>query len=335
MKKAYIYPILPSTKLSNPNPYIYNFIISFKKDIDFLNKNHPASTGIFNLLKYVTKIDFLFLNWIEDLPDKKAGLFQVVCFILVLNFLKRKKVKIIWTMHNKQSHYTSNRTIKKFLFKYILNNSDYIITHSKEGLRYFSEFKVQPNNKIRYFPHPLESKLIKQAKESNYDILLWGSIIPYKGIDKFLDYLYKNKLENNYKILLAGKVNPENYMHTLLKYCNKSIKLENRYIPEEELKNIISESKTVLFTYEGESVLSSGALMDTLSYGGKVIGPCTGAFKDLEEEELIMTYKEYKDIIIIINDIISSKDTIQEKLNSFVEENNWLAFSNRIFEWIS
>lgn len=334
MQKAYLYPILPDSKVSAPNPYVEHFMTNMGKEFDFLNKNAPAYTGILDLFKYIMKIDYLFLNWIEDLPDKKAGWLQSFLFILCLPVIKARKIRIIWTMHNKQSHYTSNLFLKNYLFKLVLKKSDHIITHSKEGINYF--LQLQPKNpvKIRYLPHPLEKKYLNIQQEKTIDVLIWGSLIPYKGIDRFLHYLHENKLENNFTVLMAGKVNPEEYSGTIQTYCNRHIRLDNRYIPEEELKKLISDSRFVLFTYEKDSVLSSGALMDTLSYGGTVIGPSTGAFKDLEEEELIMTYKNYDEIIQMINDNKFGENIKLGKLKAFVEKNNWMEFSDNISKWI-
>ncbi|MGD2033589.1 MAG: glycosyltransferase, partial [Bacteroidales bacterium] len=290
--------------------------------------------GIFDLYKYLTKIDYLFLNWIEDLPDKKAGWIQSLFFISIMPLLKAMKIKIIWTMHNKQSHYSSNRFLKAYLFRFVLRHSDSIITHSNEGVRYFSGFKIGKPEKIRYFPHPLEKKYAKIKKEKPVDILIWGSLIPYKGIDKFLKYLYDNGLENKYKIVLAGKVNPEEYLSTIQSYCNDNIRLDNRYIPEKELKALISGSKVILFTYEKDSVLSSGALMDSLSYGGFVIGPSTGAFRDLQEEGLIKTYSHYDEIIQILNDNKFAQVKKTDKLESFIRTNSWPEFSSKVSKWI-
>jgi len=334
MQKAYLYPILPDSKVSTPNPYVANFIANMGKEFDFLNKNAPAYTGILDLFKYIMKIDYLFLNWIEDLPDKKAGWLQSFLFILCLPVIKARKIRIIWTMHNKQSHYTSNLFLKNYLFKLVLKKSDHIITHSKEGINYFMQLHPEGSGKIRYFPHPLEKKILKTKKEKTIDVLIWGSLIPYKGIDKFLHFLHKNNLENNFSVLMAGKVNPEEYSYTIQTYCNRHIRLDNRYIPEEELKKLISDSRFVLFTYEKDSVLSSGALMDTLSYGGIVIGPSTGAFKDLQEEGLITNYETYDDIIRLLNDTGPTEVENQKILDAFIQWNNWEQFSLKISKWI-
>lgn len=57
------------------------------------------------------------------------------------------------------------------------------------------------------------------------------------------------------------------------------ISIEDRSIPFEELKQEIRRSRFVLVPYAAESILSSGILMDSLSFGAKVIGPAVGSFR--------------------------------------------------------
>jgi|WetSurMetagenome_2_1015567.scaffolds.fasta_scaffold253093_2 beta-1,4-mannosyltransferase len=336
MKNAYIYPITAYAHKTIPNPYLENLINSLGKYFEFLNKEKPATNGIFDIIQYFRKVEYVFVNWVEDLPDKRGGVLQGLFFIVLVNLLKYRKTKIVWTLHNKFSHYKSNYYFKKFLFKFLVRKSDLIITHSREGIRYIRE--CYPNNyqKIKYFPHPLEKKFLQFKDNPANDILIWGSIIPYKGIDKFLQHLFDNNLENKYKIRIIGKIKPDSYIECILKLCNASIHVDNRYIPEEELKRYVADSKIVIFTYIGDSVLSSGVLMDTLSYGGNILAPSVGAFKDAEEDGLINTFETYDDLIRMIDIYLSSSSYRKnDSLKRFIEENSWSKFSDKISEWLN
>ncbi len=44
------------------------------------------------------------------------------------------------------------------------------------------------NINIRYFPHPIIPVPQKQPSTKEIDVLIWGAITPYKGIDKFLEF---------------------------------------------------------------------------------------------------------------------------------------------------
>jgi len=334
MKKAYLYPISAYTEKMVYNPYLDNFMNSLENTYRFVNRRSPSKIGFLDIVFNYLKVDCVFLNWIEDLPDKKGGWIQTLFFIKMFYLLKLRKVKMIWTMHNRLSHYRSNSYLKRFLFKFLLNKTDFILTHSKEGIRFAHELKIKKPGKILYLPHPLENRFLQFHPNPEYDILIWGSIIPYKGIDKFLEYLYNKTIQHQYRIKIAGKVKPSDYKDVINKFCNKNILLDDRYLPEEELQNTIANSKVVLFTYNEDSVLSSGVLMDTLSYGAEIIAPNLGAFKDLNEENIISTFNKYDDLILILNKKLAEKERNSESISSFIEENNWQKFADKLSAWI-
>ncbi len=336
MKNVYIYPITAYTHKIIPNPYLDNLISSLEKYFQFLNKDKPATNGIFDIFSYLKKINYIFFNWVEDLPDKRGGWIQGLFFIILVHYLKIRKVKIIWTLHNKMSHYNSNYNFKKYLFRFLFLKSDFIITHSREGIKYANNYRLNNYDKIKYFPHPLEKKFIHFKSNPKYDILIWGSIIPYKGIDKFLQYLYDNKLQLKYKIKIIGKIKPESYKHEIMKLSNSNIHIDDRYIPEKELKENIADTKNVIFTYMSDSVLSSGVLMDTLSYGANILAPSVGAFHDAAEDELIQTFRTYEELLQLIDENMNSAMNHNiDRIASFIEKNNWSQFSLKINEWLN
>lgn len=334
MSRAYLYPISAFVEQEHASKYIESFMDCLQPDVEFLNRNAPSTKGILDLMEYYNKIDYLFLHWIEDLPDKRGGMIQTFFFIFVVFLLKLRKVRLIWVMHNKESHYRTNLFLKGVLTRLITRRSDYIITHSKEGQRILEKRGIDTIDKGRYFAHPLVKKSLPESSGKSYDILVWGSIIPYKGVDKFLEYLYDNKIEDRFRILLAGKVKPDEYEQRIRAFCRDNITLDNRYIPIDELEQYMADSKVVLFTYAEESVLSSGALMDSISYGMNVVAPHIGAFRDLHEEGLIETYNGFEGIVGKLDSIMESTGNNSHRIEQFINENDWKQFSSKLKFWI-
>ncbi len=296
MKIVYFYPNKPML-----NPYTGNFIKSLNKYCYFINVNNPSKTGFFDVLKYIGKIDYIFLNWIEELIDKRGGIIQSLFFIILVKILKIKRIVIVWTLHNKLSHFGNYLFIKRILNRILINNSDFILTHSTEGIEYAKKLAKGKALNIKYLPHPVQQRKSDIKTELKWDIIIWGNIIPYKGIDKFLEYLLINNYQNKYKILIIGKSDSEQYLEKLNKFKNENITIENRFINENELTELIKSSRIILFTYTKTSVLSSGVLMDSLGLGPEVIGPDTGAFADLAVENIIHVYSNFDELITIID----------------------------------
>lgn len=333
IKNAYIYPI--SARGVVTNPYIDDFIESMGTYLNFVNKDKPSITGIFDLLKYLFETDYIFLNWIEDIPDRKNGLAQTIFLLILLSTANCLKKRIIWTMHNKISHSYSHLLWKKVIFKTLLKRSDRIITHSCEGVQYVENILRGSRQKIIYLPHPVKNRINKNNIEKKFDILIWGKICPYKGIVEFLEYLYKNNYQNKYRILVIGIATSKSYFDSLLQYSNQNIIIKDDYLSDAYLQSIISQSRVVLFTYFKSSILSSGALMDSLGFGGKIVGPNVGAFADLAKEGLIRTFNNFDDIIPILNDELDNEYGSSNKLELFLRDNSWDKYAEKLTKLIA
>lgn len=334
--KAYIYPITARLKTGLHNPYLDNFVASSSSTIDFLNYDAPSNMGILDLWKYLLKVDILFLNWIENLPDKKLGKIQWKLFrYVILPFLKFRGVKVCWTLHNKLSHDKKNTTFKKKIFDELFSISDYIITHAGDGKQLIQRRGF--SNKLIFFHHPVNERNRVTNNNKEIDIFIWGSIAPYKAIDVFLDQVLINPLLRKFNILIAGKIIDEKYKTLIETKLSSNVKLINRFLSNKELEENLSKSKITLFTYNKASILSSGALSDSIGYGNVVVGPDSGAFKDLKEEKLIYTFKKTDQIPKLCEQILSdfNQSVIDEILVSeYILKHSWSQFSKVVNEKI-
>lgn len=330
--RGYIYPY-SGREGRMTNPYISNFIEALKGRIDIMNGDRPSNSGIFDILKYVRKINILFLNWPEEILEKKGSIFQALFFIILVYYLRLRRVKIFLTFHNKESHFSNKKRLKNWLRNFSIRKSDYIITHAKEGIPIIEKLSKNSKTRIRFFHHPILTPInVKRTKPELYDILIWGLVTPYKGIDKFLEYT-RDTCPDYFKILIAGRISDPSYREIILSYRSSQVLIVDEFVSEELLEDYISKSRLVLFTYLESSILSSGALMDTLKYAPLIIGPNHGAFRDLQEEGLIFTFNDYAHLTELLNATNIKPDV--EKIHSFVNANSWKNFGDRIYDFIN
>lgn len=325
MNSIYVFP--HTDKLNNP--YIKNLIRGLKKDYIIQNENEYLKFGVLDLIINISKTDIYFLNWIEALPDRKFGIIQSLILPLFLLLVKITNKKIVWVLHNKIAHNKNQFLLKKLLFVLMLFSSDVVFTHSKEGIKYAGSLVKNVSDKIVYIPHPVDNKLIKEQSQKSIDILIWGNLERYKGIHEYLEF--HNQTNLTYKVLIVGRTSDHDYLKTLKSYESDKIKIQNQFLSFEELKTLIGKSKAVLFTYNSNTVLSSGVLADTISLGGKIIGPSFGAFKDLENEGLSFTYSNFAEIPELLTKITKTSNfDLLEKIEYYIQNNDWNCFSNKV-----
>lgn len=330
-KKIYIYPLSSrDERLGLFNPYIDDLIGSLEGNYAFVNKNKPSGKGVLNILKYLSGLQFIHFNWIEKIHTNRFGNIQYRLMFWLIPLLKLMGVKIIWTMHNKLSHDGENDTKTIAIFRLMLRQADLILTHASAGIEYGEKMVPGSGKKIFYLPHPVKDRRIKSEAIKKHDILIWGTISPYKGIDIFLNFLKEKNRLGHYKILIVGKAPDKDYLAKLETFISDKIEIRNEFLNDDDLAKMISESKTVLFTYSKASILSSGVLMDSLGFGANIIGPDVGAFKDLAKDNIIKTFTEISASTSLIDEEIKDENNVQSAaLDKFLKENSWPAFGKK------
>ena len=76
-------------------------------------------------------------------------------------------------------------------------------------------------------------------------------------------------------------------------------------------------------------------LMDSLSFGSKIIGPEVGSFKDYAREKRlnVYTFHDYEDIEKTVACYKTTPISLED-YRSFLNENNWEHFGNRIIKLV-
>ena len=163
-----------------------------------------------------------------------------------------------------------------------------------------------------------------------FDILIWGDILPYKGV---LEFVREPALaESGLCVRIIGRCADPVYARELESSLPAGVSFENRRAPFEELASLSKAARYVLFPYLPGSVSSSGVLMDTLTLGGTPVGPAGGAFADLAEEGLCLTYSSVEELFAIL----SGKQEIDPaRRTAFIRNHSWEAFAKTISQLVS
>lgn len=313
------------------NPYIDDFIQTLERN-GIVVDNQPSKNPLLSVILKSYKSDIYIFHWIESVPDFKHGYLQTMAAIVFLFYLKISGRKIVWFLHNKQSHSAKHRLAKLMITTIIMRIADMIITHSKEGIDVVREKYPQAAARTFFLNHPTKDRITEDNSHATpkTDLLIWGTISPYKRITELARFATRNHWES--KIRIIGRCISKDAESELksLSTINQNISFENRGITFSELKDEIRLCRFVLIPYASESMLSSGLLMDSLSFGASVIGPNVGSFKDYKEEKLlnVYTFDHFKDIPHIVD--MAKKKANAHDYHKFLEENNWDSFGSKL-----
>lgn len=327
MNRLYFYPKIDLSKVNSPNPYILNMEKSLAEYFTIVNKGH-TKMGVLEFYAHLNKADSFVFNWIEDLPIKKFGKIQILFFLFFIFISKSMNKKIIWVLHNKYSHDVKKNWWTDLMFRVMVNYSDLIFTHSQEGIAFVSENFKGKEKKVFYMPHPMQPLFdLDSNKEKEYDLLIWGSIYPYKGVVEYLEKMEgENKGTDKIKVLIVGKCFDKAYLGRLKKCLNENTTFIDDFKTLEEIKVFAQKSRFIFFPYISSSLLSSGTLMDSMRMGVKILGPNTGAFKDLSYMNLIEVYDDFSEI----QKKIKTYETLElldiNELKAFFNNNTWEKF---------
>jgi beta-1,4-mannosyltransferase len=321
-KRLFVYPNTSESYRHGGNSYIRNLIFYLSDEFTIVNRK--TTIGLLDVLLKLHKCDIIYFNWIEDIPDRRFGFLQVPLLAILLFLAKIRNIKIIWFIHNNVSHSRKRGHLKKFIVRIMRNAADVILSHS-------NELKLDIDRRKFYaFDHPIEQfQPVVKKPRYKYDLLIWGTVSPYKGVNQFIEYVSKAQGFNIFTILIAGKFQSEAYYEDLKNKKPVNVTLVNKILSEEELTELFSESRYVLFTYNSPSVLSSAALCKTLSLGKEVIGPGIGSFKELGRKGLLYNYDSFVSLEKLMHELETGKVKPIDKvcLARYIESVSWNNFA--------
>ena len=235
-------------------------ITRFPADISKIEICWKNSNNIGRLLEiiFTGRNDRCLLDFIEEFdPD----LIHIIWDSYFINNLKQicKKYKVLYTVHDVFPHERAYRNFGQYIFhkfqiireKRKINQAEFLFTNSLHQKKYL-EIKYK-NKKVFYANMPstlteiIENggKIPEEIKKERDYILFFGRIQKYKGIEYLLEaYEKSNFLQNNFKLVIAGA--GQIYWKTEF---NPNVIFINRYIEDEEIRELFTRAKIVVFPY--------------------------------------------------------------------------------------
>ena len=276
------------------------------------------------------KADVFLLSFVETVAFQELAFAQYLLSMAALRIMRLRGKEIVFIFHNPKPHKGENWMSKSLTLTQI-RLSKAVISHSAEAASLAREIVASEGGdpgKVRYVCHPVvvPENLPDCSAASNDTVLIWGNILPYKGVLEFVSSRVVRDAGLNVRIV--GKcLDPElsaRIESAVDQPSESRFVFENRSAGFDELAGLISGSRKVVFPYLPGSVSSSGVLIDTVAMGGNPVGPAVGAFLDLADEGVCSVFRSDEEMVSLLKE---KGDIPAQVRRRFVESHSWPAFA--------
>lgn len=279
--------------------------------------------------------NILHMHWIHSVYQSNIRILFIlksIIFFLKLIFYKIRGVKIIWTVHNIYPHSFKYKKLEKWIRSSVLKIVNKVIVASESiKIKLITELNVE-ESKIFVIPHGhykgvyksnnIDFKQKYNIPKNNYVFLFFGAIKPYKGVLELVE-VFNSCGDKNSTLIVAG--NPTTELYNKLNNVNsKNIVFDLRFIPDEEIYDIIKCSDVVVLPYK--EVTTSGTAILALSLYRPIVAPKTNFLNEYFDEYTSYLYDSKE--TSLIDALIQVKTKEIYNVNRFIDKLNDLNWSN-------
>lgn len=301
--KVYFFP--PTSPF---NPYIDNVVNGLEEaGVSVVNKK--ATNKYTKLLSsfgaMLQHTDVYHLNWIENKSSVDTKKNRLICKA-ILSWLKMMKLsggKLVWTMHNLESHFCKgDKTFHYNFMNTFISRMDMIVVHAKETAEHLINKYNYPEDQICYVPHGsyIQNANVQVPQNEAHEglvFLAFGMVNRYKNVPMLVRAFRSLNMPDAY-LKIYGKCDEKDSELlreiTMEVAATSNVMYENAFVPEDKVDSIFAQSDIVVLPYDKQSMINSGAVVKAFSEAKPIVVSRFGAVKDIEERSFVHCY-DYTD----------------------------------------
>lgn len=230
--------------------------------------------------------------------------YMLTYFVSTLAFRKKMLMIVHDPFLHSGENYTIDRYLRKFHFNFIENK---ILLNENQRNDFITHYNFNSNNIHTSFLsvydflkyHKTDEKFIS----SQFNVLFFGRISPYKGIKYLLDAFVKILATQSYpniSLTIAGSGDFDFDIEIYKQY--PEIVFINQYLYPEDLANLIFQSSVVVCPYTDAT--QSGVVMSAFAFKKPVIATNVGGLPEMVEHQKMGLIIESKSSDAIFNALL-------------------------------
>ena len=280
----------------------------------------------------------LVIHWSTVLYGSRfasKSLLQLAMNTIALLLLKMRGWTIFWVMHNAAAHDYPHPRIDRVGRALVRSCADAVIVHQESTRKAFANAYMRPQ--VVHIPHG-HYKMIygERSKDQNKArirygfnpqdrvFLALGMIRPYKRLEDIIDAFDRapHHPSGPAKLWIVGK-GDSSYAESLRRRSSSTnIRIENRFIPDEEIPAVLATASYSLFFYDN-SELTSGGIILSLSYGVPIISRRIPAAEMALEGKSGFFFESTEELSELIGRLSETIPPTPEQVLEFVELPEW------------
>lgn len=207
--------------------------------------------------------------------------------LLMVHVLRRAGARIVVIVHDAQPHPGDGYPFQAALQRRLIRRADQIVTFSRHVADGLTSRAVAARFPVVSLAHPPfigEAGVPPFAHQGVPHILMFGRLLPYKGLDVLAEALPRIGQAFECRVVGHGPHSPELGRLAALPH----VKVENRWVAEDELPSLIEWADVVVLPYREASQSGVGAM--AIASGRYVVATRVGGlveqFSGLEQAVL-------------------------------------------------
>ncbi|MFZ0747570.1 MAG: glycosyltransferase [Terracidiphilus sp.] len=251
--------------------------------------------------------DIWHVHWPESLlniHNAALAAFKLSSFLAMIDFVRRRGGKIVWTVHNLRAHDGLHPILEARFYRCFIPRVDGIISLSETGLNLARErfprlrglpAAVIPHGHYRdEYPRCEGNARAELGVPANAHVMLFfGEIRSYKNVDALVR-AFRRVRNSNALLMIAGRPKSALLGESLAKEAalDSRVRLTLQFIEREQVSRLFAAADLVVLPYQ--HILNSGAALLALSLNRPILVPDLGSMCHLRDDfggEWVRTYE--------------------------------------------
>jgi glycosyltransferase involved in cell wall biosynthesis len=224
-------------------------------------------------------------HWIGYLfrRSKAGSIVAVLRFLLLLTFLRMRRIGVVWVLHNDESHDVEQPQLERvFQSIFVRYYVDRVIVMTPEGFDVLDQMAGKAGrSKGRLVPHPTYETAFGPAptelprEPGTVQFLFFGRIQPYKGVLELLD-AFSTIEHPRARLSVVGRYTDEGLAAEIRRRAarDKRVTVVLGKVEADDVSTWVAGADWVVLPYR--RILNSGVALLAVTYRIPVIAPAIG-----------------------------------------------------------